>query len=382
MYGRSLLRWLSAVVLHASLFAVIAAFGFVLLVDDRQVVKETLLESGIYNDFAPTVMAPNIEQSRTQPNALPLHDEQVRIIVYNAFAPRTLQTKTEKVIDDIYAWLDGSSKDLAFRYDFSEQASAAVQGIATYAANRVMSLPVCTESPGEINVFSVECRPDGITHEYIEELILTDLQDTSILEKTSYSADDLPKTADGKALQEKYSFLPLLYRVMQNSVIPALLILLFSAVVFVLARRPFTRGIRSLGRDLLSNGLMIIALTFVFGFVVPKYSDAFSLQGSDTIQLLNRVMDSYIHKFDILIINVAIQVAAAGFGLLVLVRINSHVGGYKDLDVRTGLTSSMITPHKITRPSESTVPPIQTSEQSRNKKSSTQKSSKYRKIKL
>lgn len=379
-YIHPLLHWLTAVALHGSIFAVIAAFSFVFLLSDSQVIKDALVDTDIYSDFVPTILDENSAKSRNQPGSLPLYRPEVQAIVNNAFSPSLLRKQTEAAIDDVYKWLNGTKDTITFAYDFTQPKQATIEGIATYAAERLTSLPDCEGAVTEVNVFDVACRPFGFSYEFVRENVLADLQSASFLEDTRITEEDLPKSVNGKRIDEQYSFAPRLFQLLNKSIFPSIGLLLLSAGIFVYVRKPYQRGLKSLGRDLLSNGVMIIVLTIIFGFIIPRYTNTFSIAGDGMSLLFNRVFDHFIQMFNVLVINVALQIAVAGLAILLIFRINSHGRGYANLDVRTGITSSVDQLFNTSSVPSKEIP-VQTSE-NRPKKTSHQKSSKYRKIKL
>lgn len=357
-----LLRWLSALVFHFSLFFVIGAFAFVFLIGNEQTLKDTLVESEIYNKFIPSIIDANLDQTRDDLSSLPLDDINVRSIIRQSFAPQTLREQTEVVIDDVYAWLEGRTDYLEFSYDFTESKEAMNNGIANYAAQRVLSLPDCEVAFAEVNVFNVDCKPAGFSFEFVRSQVLNDLQSSDFLKSPIINQDNLPKSPDGKTLEEQYSYVPTIFQILQGGIFISIILVVLSATLFVYVRRPLSKGFQALGRDLLSNGVMLILLTIGFGFLLPRYTDTFSIQGNATSALFNQVSDLYIQKIDIIVINVAIQIAAVGLGIMLIGRINKVAGGYRNARAKSGLITSNAVKRSTQPRGTSKRPPIQTSE--------------------
>ncbi len=374
------LRWISSMLLHGSLFLMIGCFSFVFLISDRQVIKDTLVTSNIYQDIVPTILNEAQKQTDKSETALPLRDPAIREVIRTAFSPQLLQRQSYNIIDATYAWLDGSKENIEFSADFTQSKNAAIQGVATYSADRVLSLPLCDQIPGAINVFDVTCQPPGLSSEFIKKQVESDLQSLEVLKDVVFTQDDLPKSQQGKTMQEQFSYAPLVYQVLKSSIVPSVALFLIAAAVYVWVRLPLLKGLKSLGRDLLSNGLMLILMTVVFGFIIPRYTSMFAVSGEGIAGLMNRVLESYIHKFDILVINVALQVAATGFALLLIVRISQSNRGYKELRARAGVASSVVTRSPSSKPTESSNIPIVTSEPRRAQKKTKKKTTKKRRF--
>ena len=357
-----LARWLSSIVLHASLFFVIFSIVFVTVIANKQALKDSLVTSGAYSSFVETVIDANTNASNQTLSSLPFSDKNVRQIVIDSFSPQFLKSQTDAAIDDVYTWLQQDSKQLTFRYDFTQPKTSMNNALASYAADRVMSLPPCEQVPEEVNVFTVSCRPVNITHEFVRVQTVNDLNTSDLLKDPIIDQDDLPKTVDGKTLDQKYSFIPRLYTLMKLALPVSIVFFTVSSAVYIFFRRPVYKGLRAFGRDLLSNGLMLILLTVVFGYIIPKYTNSYGVSGNKTAALFNKVSDSYIHRIDILVINIAIQLAAAGFGLLLILRINKSTSIYSNLKKKSGLATSI---GKSNQPAKrSNRPPVQTSEAS------------------
>ena len=82
MYSlNSLVRWFSRIFLHLSIFILIASFCFIFLIGDKQIVKDSIYESGIYNEYVNSIIETNIEASKDKEGTLPLDDPEIQKIV-------------------------------------------------------------------------------------------------------------------------------------------------------------------------------------------------------------------------------------------------------------------------------------------------------------
>lgn len=360
MSFRPFLKWFSSLALHAALFFVIGSIVFSAVLSNKQNLKDSLTSSGIYNSFVDSIINANVDESNQTLSSLPLQDQKVRDIVSKSFSPQILKTQTDTVIDNIYTWLNGESEKLAFQYDFTQSRATMNTALATYAADRVMALPECEESPQELNVFTIQCRPSNINAEFIRTQTLNDLEASELLKDTIITQDDLPRTADNITLDQKYAFVPTIYQLMRFCLPVSIALFTLLSVVYIYIRKPWQKGLRAYGKDLFSNGVMLIILTALFGYVIPKYTDSYGISGNETAALFNHASNTYIHKIDIVVINIAIQLAAVGLGLLLILRINRKTSMYAGIKSKAGIATSVGKSTNSTK--RSSRPPVQTSE--------------------
>ena len=377
-----LARWLSSILLHSSLFFLIASIVFSFVVSNKQVLKDSLSTSGIYSSFVDNVIDTNTNHSNQTLSSLPIGDANVRTIIKSSFSPQFLQAQTNGVIDNTYSWLQGDTVALNFAFDISSAKQTMNESLANYAAVRVASLPQCDSLPSEVNVFTIDCHPAAMTSEFVREQTLSDLNQAEFLKNSVLTKDNLPKTNDGKTIDQKYSFIPQIYQFMQNGLLISAVLFLLSTVLFIMLRKPYQKGLRAYGRDILSNSIMLIILTIIFGFILPRYTHSFGLASSDLSSTFTKVSDAYIGKIDILVLNVAIQMAAVGLGLLLILRINAKTSIYSGIAKKSGVSSSLGRPQPGIKRSER--PPIQTSEDRQKPRSrkATARTKKYSKIKM
>jgi len=355
------------------------------MIGNKQVLKDTLSSSGVYDNFVSSVISANQKQSAGQPTSLPLDDPQIEKIANNAFNADILKGQTDKFLDDTFLWLEGESDQWIFNLDFTEARDDLFVGLSEYAANRLAFLPECgfsdTITP---NVFEISCRPVGVSLEETQKQVLLDFQNGNFLESAQITEQNLPRTADGQNLQEKFNIVPLVYKFLSNSILVFGLFLALSIALFIYARLPKRKAFKALGRDLLTSGLMLLGFTVVFGFVIPRYTETFSIQGNETSELFNQVLNLYIKNLDILIVNITLQVATVGAAILIIERMSRPSDIYKPLIEKSGLITSHAEKASKSKAKHSTKPPVQTSEQKprKKRKSKKRKTNKYRKINL
>ena len=126
--AQALLRWFTSFLLHATILLVVLSLCFVFLFGNKQVAKDVLRESGVYNQFVQAILDDNKKASDGKVGILPIDDPKIEDIAKEAFSPGTLQVKSEYFIDQLYAWLDGSAEKLEFTIDLNEQKEVFIEG--------------------------------------------------------------------------------------------------------------------------------------------------------------------------------------------------------------------------------------------------------------
>lgn len=382
-FARKTLLWLSKLLMHGALVLFIASLAVIFLFGEKQATKDILIESGVYSSFVDAVIADNVKTSANQLSSIPLSDPEIQKIAKQAFSPTALKNVTETFVDKLYAWLNGDEDSLKFEIELNPQKEVFIEQISTYAANRLVGLPSCgIEEVQNIAIFALKCRPENVPLEFVKEQVHNDLEASEFFKDLRFTEQDLPKSKGGAPIYQEFAFVPPVMRALRTSLWNFVAVFVLASALFISLRRPLRKGFKSYGRDLLSNGGTLLVATVVFGFILPKMTNGFNIQGNETMTLMNKVSDTYIRHFDILIINVALQVAACGLIIVMLERLSRPDSIYRGIKKKAGLTTSIerskVVIGKIVR---KPVPPIQTSEAPRKrKKTKSHASKKYRKI--
>ncbi len=368
--------------MHGAIVLFVASLSVIFLFGEKQALKDVLIESGVYTSFVDSVIADNIKSSSGQLNSIPLDDPEIQKIAKQAFSPTVLKKEVETVIDELYNWLDGTHDALTFEVELNPQKEVFIEQVSTYAANRLTSLPNCGDiALGNVTVFALECRPENIPLEFFKQQVHDDLEATQFFKDIRFSEANLPKSKSGAFVHQELAFVPPVLRALRTSVWTFIVVFILASALFISVRRPLRKGFKLFGRDLLSNGGTLLIATVIFGFVLPKFTNGFNIQGNETMSLMNKVSDTYIRHFDILIINIALQVAACGVIIVMLERLSRPESVYKGIRKKTGLTTSYarskVVLGKIVR---KPMPPIQTSEAKKRTKTKSRGTKKYRKI--
>lgn len=366
----ALLRWFSSFFLHATILFLIFTLCFTFLFGNKQTAKDILKESGVYTQFVQAILEDNKKASDGKVGILPIEDPKIQEIAYDSFSPVILQANSEYFIDQLYGWLDGDLPNLQFNIDLNAQKEQFIDGVSTYAATRLGTLPNCTnEDVFEVTVFELTCRPENVSLSFVKERVYQDLSEAEFLQDVRLTEQDLPKTESGALLQDRLDFVPTINQIAKSSIWVASILFVLASILFVYVRKPMRKGFKALGRDLFSNGLTFIVMTVIFGFVLPTFTNTLNVQGSNTVTLLNKVTDVAVRRFDVLIINIALQLVAVAILILAIERISRPTSLYASAAKKSGVVSSQPTKQVSKTEFKSKIPPLQTSEAPKKKRS-------------
>jgi predicted PurR-regulated permease PerM len=380
---KGVFRWLTTVILHLSLFALIGAICFNVFFGSSSSLKNSIAESGVYESFVPSIISANIEQQTNESNSIPLEDPEIQRIINEVFNPKLLQASADTVIDGVYTWLDGNSEILKFEINFTQQRTELIDRLSTYSALRLKGLPPCTAIELQTaNVFRLQCQPPGFYETLVKNQVKDDLNNSDFLKDSVLTEKNLPIVKEGVAIDQKFHFAPIIFSVLKNGIWLFGFSFLLATAVYISIRKPKRKGINAYSKDLLANGIMLLVFTVFYSIVVPKLLSSYSLQASTGSSALNESLNYFTNRLDILVINIAIQITALGAIIFAIERMSRTAGIYGVLAKKSGLTTSIEHFPKTGKKEKTNKPPVQTSETAKKPKYTKQKSSKFKKIGL
>ncbi len=372
-------RWLFFFIFHLSIIFLISTVSLVLLLGDRNSTKAVIDDSGVYDEFVDAFVLTAANESQGEPNSLPFDDPEVIKIANESFDSKVLKSAGDHVLDSVYDWVEGSKDELEFEINFSAQVDKFIEGMSAYAVNKYESLPPCTAIDNvSATVFNLTCQPSGSSAELIRQYSKDDLMQQDFLNNPVLSDETIFSSEDQK---DDLEFLPETYRATRLLPVICILVIFISGILFILLHRSRRRGVKRIGSDMVTTAVFIALLTLVFGFVLPHFTDTFSVQGEGLPRLFNNVIEEFLQNLDIVVINISIVLVSVGATVLIIEKMSRPENIYAEVAKKAGLSSS--TPKKSGKrkkvnPKKA---PIQTSE-TKKKARTRRKSKKYRKIGL
>lgn len=380
---KGVFRWLTTVILHLSLFALIGAICFNVFFGSGSSLKNSIAESGVYESFVPSIISANIEQQTSESSSIPLEDPEIQKIINEVFNPKLLQSNADVVIDAVYGWLDGNYEQLKFEINFTQQRAELIDRLSTYSALRLKGLPPCTAVELQTaNVFRLQCQPPGFYETLVKNQVKDDLNNSDFLKDSVLTEKNLPIVKDGVPIDQKFHFAPIIFSALKNGIWLFGFTFLLATAIYISIRKPKRKGINAYSKDLLANGIMLLVFTVFYSIVVPKLLSSYSLQANTGSNALNESLSYFTNRLDILVINIAIQITALGAIIFAIERMSRTAGIYGVLAKKSGLTTSIEHFSKTEKKEKTNKPPVQTSETAKKPKYTKQKSSKFKKIGL
>jgi hypothetical protein len=335
--------WIVSYTVRLALFGTILTAVAVAIIGKNSYVKDVLNETKSYDRFVPAV----IEANKAAPqgsNSLNYDDQNIVKIFTESFPADDLKSKTEHVIDEVYAWLNGEQPQLKFSADFSPNKQLLADKLSAYAFTRLAKLPPCKSLPETINPLTIECKPVGfdlkeVQESYRQQLLASD----SFLSKTILTEEDLPKNTAGKTLPDQYAFAPTAFRwLLRAPYILGVLTLVFS-VAYVWLSPKKRKGVAGLGSILMSSGISLAIFPILFDIVIPRFTDSFQVQSGTqgTQAIFSDIISSITAHFVSLFITIGIQLFVAGLCVYLIERVTrNEAAKYKTVEKKSGVVSS------------------------------------------
>ena len=161
------------------------------------VVKQVLADSDIYGSGTDAIIEHGIKQAEDKTD-IPLDDPAVRQAIEDAVSLEVVRQNSEHVLDSIYSWLSGETKQPNFAIDMQTVKNDIAKNISQAGKARVEKLPACTLTQLQqlnldtINPFTIPCRPVGVDLERIRALYERQIaQSDAFLTDPLITADDL-----------------------------------------------------------------------------------------------------------------------------------------------------------------------------------------------
>lgn len=257
--------------LSLSLFFLLASIAFNAYFGSPTPLKKTLAASRIYDHVVESILNSAKDKSENQTEEkLPIDIPEVKNAAQQSFSPQFVQQSTEKIIDGVFGWLDGTTSEPQFSIDIASSRTSFIENVANAAVTHVQALPVCTTPPDTNpmdNPFDATCRPPNFDPTAIKQEILSKLnsEDSPLANDTLTFADLQGK--DEKPINEKLAVVPKAYQISKRvPYILAVIALLFSGAIFFL-HRSHQRALKTLGTTFTTTGVTVLVLSLISWFI-------------------------------------------------------------------------------------------------------------------
>jgi hypothetical protein len=368
-------------VFRISLFFAISIIAMSFIYTDRNYVSKILDKNNAYDRFVPSLLETNKNQSITAAGTITLNDPDIQNIINEAFPSSELETHANTIIDAVYDWLEQKQPNLSFSVDLTASKQRLSEGLAEYAVNRLMSLPICTQTVVEIDPFSAECQPRFINYDIERTALIQQLQEEQgFLENPIITQETILGDSE-ESFEDKYENLPVFYSLAKISPIYVILLLSSLALIVIFASSTRKRGYKKIGHGLIGAGASLIFFTFIFSYVLPSFTGTLPVlqtSGEGIDALLNDLSINFGRDYSNMIIKISAPLILIGIVLTVYANSEKYKKNYKLAKSKSGLVTSNEQANKPGKSNER--PPIQSSESSASKPARKTKNKKYRKI--
>jgi hypothetical protein len=171
-------------------------------------VKQSFRESGAYNQLVPAVIESSKPDTQ-EVGQLPIGADWLNTAASAAFPSKDLDQKTSAAIDGIFAWFDGTTQKPQFSIDFSPNKQMFADGVSAYARQKSAALTGCSlsEIPSNLDPYTANCLPPGVTPDSVAYNIRTDLAgESGFLGSPIISPETLKLNETGSPLEKLDSF--------------------------------------------------------------------------------------------------------------------------------------------------------------------------------
>ena len=240
---------------------------------DRDTVKNWLNSSNIYSAVVDAALESVNDGNAQQGVDIPTSSPEIKKIANNVFNEQFLETNGDKVIDGVFAWLDGKTSQPEFSVDLSSARTELATQIGSYASQKAAGLPAC--APGQLvtnfDVFNATCLPAGFTAEKAgQEISAQLLNSTQFIQDTTIKGEDITVQQNGVAVPigSTQQAVQLQRAYFVSAILPYVLVfisLLITLIIIFVSPSVYT-GLRLSGITFGSSGILLLISYVLIGF--------------------------------------------------------------------------------------------------------------------
>lgn len=331
---RHFLRQILGTVLHVGFFAFLSLTIFKFAFENPQIIKESIAGANTYEKFVISVADSNKAQLKLSEE----DSQKLRVLALKTYSPQDLQIQTERVIDSLYSWLNGTSKDFSFTVDLTDNRQAFGEGLVELVMDKLAFLPICEKQPETIDPFTATCRPEVLNYNEEKQNLATQLLSSPDFLGGMVFSETTVSGKDGKSISQRYAYAPRIFSAMKVAPYAFIVLILVLGSAYILLSDQHKLGLKWLSRDIFTSSATVIFAPIAFSYILTRYTSflAPAKTSSDTQAIFDSVFTLLLRRTDGITIRVA--------------------GGWC---FAAGLTWLLLSTHK---PPKYSVPPLQSSE--------------------
>lgn len=270
---RIFVKNIAAFLLFVALLILPLVMSIQAVVNSPETIKGLLAQSKLYETPVETELL--LEGSRLSSSVL--SDPGIVSALNAAIPPSYIKSSSEKLIDNVYAYIHGRAASLELSVDISDAKARFADNVADYAKQKFEALPPCRElkipSTSIESLLEATCAPIGVSSQQAGEYARSQIMNAALFSNDRLEITGLTGVREslvGAYLADVRSAYP--YFAALVCILPALGIVMAAGVLFLSSTR--RRGAKVIGNILLSTGLINIFVAFitmwVLGFIVGE----------------------------------------------------------------------------------------------------------------
>lgn len=242
-----------------------------MVINSPEVVKKSLDQSNLYE----TSSKADLLQGRGRLSSVVVSDPGIISAFNNAITPSYVKTSSEKLIDNVYAYVQGVAPSAELSTDVLDVKTRFADNVADYVKQKFDALPRCTElmipSTTIESLLQATCAPIGVSSSQASEYARSQIMNTALFSNDRLELAGLVGMRESllnSYLTDVRNVYP--YFILLVYILPVAGIILTVGLLFL--NNAKRRGVKTIANLLLSAGLINILAAFIItgilGFII------------------------------------------------------------------------------------------------------------------
>ncbi len=262
----------------------VVSFSFNRTLGDKEYTKQTITDARLYDAIGQTI------QSEAVGSDLANADPLITTALQTAVSGDSLQSALEPLIDNTYGWLDGSAEQPEFSLAVDPIKANFQQNLTASLQQRAASLPVCPgfQPTSGTDIFTYNCIPRGTDVTALINDTVNRISTNASIFADEAAADGTISTEEARELgvsdptQNLPDTLPNTFQFLAKGQWWFIIGAFLSAVGVVLLSKTALYGFRKLGILLVINGVGVLIVGFIFGFIISALTPNASVEVTES----------------------------------------------------------------------------------------------------
>jgi hypothetical protein len=285
--------------------------------------EDLLNKSGVYQAVIPSQVA-DAQAANPSLQNLPLDNPEIQKILGNPLDSQNLQKQGNQAVEALYAWLEGKSSKPQINISVMANQQGLAKAAGDYAVQFATKLPAC--GPGEADYdtlqsdpLSIKCLPTGVNADMIRSAVQNAVATNPALGNNTQITENDVKLSNGKTIMDSFNTAPKWYQRAQLLPLISAAVAAVCILLLLLILRPIG-GIKSVGKHLLSVGLVLAAVAFGLAWLFKKLYSLFIPQSNNPniADALNNLSNLFNAAYRDNIVRQSAYLVVAGAALIIV----------------------------------------------------------------